>query len=222
MSPIQARNETASFIFPSVLGVSKEEEAQFSRATFVGANSFPAVENMRRFSNSLDNVSVAAPCPADWDAMIGDDRVRFCSQCELNVYNLSAMSPREAESLIARTEGRLCVSFYRRRDGSIITENCPVGLRRLKQRAFKFKRAVGSAVLGFLAAVGVHGMLKELGILLPAVPRPEFYGRTAGMMVDRRAPQPIIEHPRPRPDRPMTLPLRSGSHPAPTKADLRS
>ncbi len=53
--------------------------------------------------------------------MIGGDRVRFCGQCQLNVYNLSAMSRYEAESLIARTEGRLCVRFFRRKDGSILT-----------------------------------------------------------------------------------------------------
>src|SRR6516162_8887116 len=35
---------------------------------------------------------VASPCPADWNAMQGDDRVRFCGQCEKNVYNLSAMT----------------------------------------------------------------------------------------------------------------------------------
>ncbi len=85
--------------------------------------------------------------------MIGDERARFCGQCELNVYNLSAMSVPEAESLIARTEGRLCVRYYRRKDGSIITEDCPVGLRRLQQRAARIKRAVASLVLGFSLAL---------------------------------------------------------------------
>ena len=62
---------------------------------------------MARFNNSLDHVRVAAPCQADWDQMIGSERVRFCGQCSLNVYNLSAMSRSDAESLIARNEGRL-------------------------------------------------------------------------------------------------------------------
>src|SRR5450432_1276774 len=39
----------------------------------------------------LDRVSIAAPCSADWDSMPGTDRVRHCSQCNKNVYNLSAM-----------------------------------------------------------------------------------------------------------------------------------
>jgi hypothetical protein len=111
---------------------------------------------MRRFTSPLKNVTVATPCPADWDGMIGSERVKFCGQCELNVYNLSAMSTREAESLIAGAEGRLCVRFYRRKDGSIITQDCPVGLRALKRRASRIKRAVASSVLGFLAGVGVN------------------------------------------------------------------
>src|SRR6059036_3559565 len=105
----------------------------------------------RRFTNPLDGVTVAAPSAAQWDGMIGNDRVRFCGQCELNVYNLSAMSRSEAESLIARTEGRLCVRYYHRKDGSIITQDCPVGLRALKRRASRIKRAVASSVLSFLA-----------------------------------------------------------------------
>ena len=87
---------------------------------------------MKRFTSPLRNVKVASPCPADWDRMIGDERARFCGQCELNVYNLSAMSTLEAESLIARTEGRLCVRYYRRKDGSIITQDCPVGFAQVE------------------------------------------------------------------------------------------
>ena len=87
---------------------------------------------MSRFSDPLSRVRVASPCPADWDRMIGDERVRFCGQCELKVYNLSAMTKTQAEDLVCGTEGRLCVRFYRRRDGSILTQDCPVGLRAIE------------------------------------------------------------------------------------------
>ena len=141
---------------------------------------------MTRFSSPLANVSVAAPCPADWDTMIGGDRVRFCSQCQLNVYNLSAMSKYEAESLIARTEGRLCVRFYRRKDGSILTDNCPVGLRALKRRAFRFKRAVAASILGFLAGIGSNGAVNRIGsYLLDRLGPSRFYGHTIGGLEPR-------------------------------------
>jgi len=111
---------------------------------------------MARFNNPLNHVRVAAPCPADWNQMIGSERMRFCGQCSLNVYNLSSMTRSEAESLIARNEGRLCVRFYRRRDGSIITKDCPVGLRAIRRRISYVAKAIGSIVLGLFAGLGVH------------------------------------------------------------------
>ena len=111
---------------------------------------------MARFTSKLNNVRVAAPCSAGWDTMYGNERVRFCEQCYLNVYNLSEMSRTEAEELIGRAEGRLCVRYYRRNDGSILTQNCPVGLRRLKRRLSRVATAIGSSVLSFLAGVGFY------------------------------------------------------------------
>ena len=111
---------------------------------------------MPRFTNPLDHVQVAAPCKADWNQMIGSERMRFCGQCSLNVYNLSSMTRSEAESLIAQNEGRLCVRFYRRHDGSIITKDCPVGLRAIRRRVSYVAKAIGSMVLGLFAGLGVH------------------------------------------------------------------
>src|SRR5258708_24859457 len=116
---------------------------------------------MRRYSNPLDHVTVAAPCPADWDCMIGDERTRFCGQCKLNVYNLSGMTRSEAESLFSRSEGRLCVRFYRRADGTVITKNCPVGLLAIKQRVSRLDRAAISVALSFLTGVGLYSALRE-------------------------------------------------------------
>src|SRR4051812_9388977 len=83
----------------------------------------------------LDRVDVASPCKANWDQMEGDDRARFCSDCKLHVYNLSAMTRAEAESLISGSQGRLCTRFFRRADGTILTQDCPVGLRAVRLRA---------------------------------------------------------------------------------------
>ena len=116
---------------------------------------------MAGFTSPLDNVRVAAPCPADWHRMVGDERVRFCGQCSLNVYNLSGMSRREAEALISSAEGRLCVRFYRRADGTILTNNCPVGLRAIKRRVSRAAGATLSAVLGFFAGLGAYAGIYE-------------------------------------------------------------
>ncbi len=124
---------------------------------------------MARFTNRLDNIRVAAPCSADWDSMFGNERVRLCEQCHLNVYNLSEMSRVEADRLINQAEGRLCVRFYRRRDGSIITQNCPVGLRAIKRRLSRVARAVASFILSLLAGVGFYRFADNLVWFRPHV-----------------------------------------------------
>jgi hypothetical protein len=116
---------------------------------------------MSKRTNPLDRVRVAAPCPADWEQMLGDERVRFCGQCSLNVYNLSGMTKREAETLLAKTEGRLCVRYYRRADGTILTRNCPVGLRALKRRVNQIASAALSTVVGFFAGLGLQRATTE-------------------------------------------------------------
>jgi len=116
---------------------------------------------MTHFNNPLDNVRIATPCKADWDQMVGNERRRFCGECNLNVYNLSGMTRSEAESLIGNTEGRLCVRYYRRKDGSILTQDCPVGLAAIRRRMSAVARAVSSAVLSFFAGLGVYQLVSS-------------------------------------------------------------
>ena len=117
---------------------------------------------MAKYSDPLSRVKIATPCNADWESMLGDGRRRFCAQCELNVYNLSGMTKREAEELLNQTEGRLCVRFYRRTDGIILTQDCPVGLRALRRRLSRLRTAVVSSVLTFLAGLGLYASVNEI------------------------------------------------------------
>lgn len=114
-------------------------------------------------NNPLDNIRVASPCPANWDDMFGDDRKRFCGDCKLNVYNLSNMTRRDAEDLLANSEGRLCVRFFRRADGTILTENCPVGWQAVKQRVSRVAAAAFSVFAGlFTGLFAVNLFQKEM------------------------------------------------------------
>lgn len=88
----------------------------------------PFAAPQRKPAIDLSKVKVASPCPADWNAMIGNDRVRHCAECDLNVYDFSAMPEREVQELVATTSGRLCGRFYRRADGTMITQDCPRGI----------------------------------------------------------------------------------------------
>ena len=44
---------------------------------------------MTNHPDLLDRIQVNVPCQASWDDMRGDDRVRFCGACKLNVYNVA-------------------------------------------------------------------------------------------------------------------------------------
>jgi len=113
---------------------------------------FPSKEKcMTQKGKSLDRLYVSSPCNADWETMPGDERVRFCSQCHLNVYNITALTRKQAEKLIAETEGRLCAKLYRRADGTIITRDCPVGIRAIKRRVSRVANAALGAILGIFA-----------------------------------------------------------------------
>jgi len=92
----------------------------------------------------LDNIRVATPCSADWAKMAGDERVRACGDCQKNVYNLSDMTRDEAQALIIEKEGKLCVRYFQRADGTILLKDCVIGARRKRRRRLF---AVGAAAL---------------------------------------------------------------------------
>lgn len=78
--------------------------------------------------------------------MHGDDRVRFCSSCQKNVYNLSAMTREDAERLVQQREGNLCVRYYKRTDGTVLTTDCPIGVRKKRRKKVVLAVAGASAV----------------------------------------------------------------------------
>lgn len=131
---------------------------------------------MTRFDSPLNNINIASPCPADWEQMYGDDRKRFCGDCKLNVYNLSGMTRDDAERLITNHEGRLCVRYCRRADGSIITADCPVGWAKVKQRTRLYATAIASLVIAMFTGVLFVSLFSKgrptIGILRSPFPTP--------------------------------------------------
>lgn len=98
----------------------------------------------------MKQTRIATPCSVKWDELSGDDKVRYCGQCHLNVLNASAMTENEVLTEIRKAAGgqRVCMRLFRREDGTFITRDCPIGLRALRQRA----RRVAAWVAGILAA----------------------------------------------------------------------
>ncbi|HEX6813874.1 MAG TPA: hypothetical protein VF384_19790 [Planctomycetota bacterium] len=103
----------------------------------------------------LDDVSIASPCTADWGQMKGDERRRFCGSCKLHVHNLSGMTADAAMALLRQgTKERVCVRFFRRADGTVLTRDCPAGLRQKMRRAWARAAALWLAVWGAVACGG--------------------------------------------------------------------
>ena len=153
---------------------------------------------MAKFDNPLNNLKVASPCSQDWNAMIGNDRTRYCGECKLNVFNLSGMSRAEAENLIMNAEGRLCVRFYKRADGSVITQDCPVGWARVRQRTRAYVTAVASLIFTFLGALGLVAAFKKsnnttVGSITVSTPTPKNTPKTMMGEVSMGTPVPTPE-----------------------------
>ena len=112
----------------------------------------------------IDQIQIAKPCPANWDEMTGDDAVRHCSLCRMDVHNLSEMTEVEIETLFAAS-GRACGRLYRRQDGTVITKDCPRGVRAFRARAVRHLALAASFVFTALGC-GEKGedMKRAMGV----------------------------------------------------------
>lgn len=102
----------------------------------------------------LDNMRIASPCSANWDAMAGDGHARHCKACQKHVYNIASLPATNVIELIQQHEGKICVRLYRRADGTVLTANCPVGGRRVWQ-SVRNLLATGLIAAGLASAAAI-------------------------------------------------------------------
>lgn len=83
-----------------------------------------------------EQLPIAEPCNADWNAMEPRERARFCGQCGIEVIDVSAFTEAEACELARRPRnGRVCVSYVVRADGTLRLADTPdVPVRSLVRR----------------------------------------------------------------------------------------
>lgn len=110
---------------------------------------------MSRKLTVLDRVEIASPCDADWNKMKGNDVVRFCEHCNLNVHDLSSMTRTKATKLVMKSKGRLCVRYIRQPDGVIQTATRQV--YQISRRASRIAAGVFSATLSLSATAYAQG-----------------------------------------------------------------
>ncbi len=83
----------------------------------------------------FDALTITRECPISWTAAELERPINFCNQCQKNVYNLTVMTDKQVEAIL-RGEGsaRPCIIMKRRKNGSLVTDNCPVRLRSMRSR----------------------------------------------------------------------------------------
>ena len=91
---------------------------------------------------------IASPCTQKWDSMKGDERVRHCGACQKNVYDFTALGRTEIETLLLKTEGKVCARLYQRPDGTVVPNDCPVGLAKARRKAMAAMMVFAALALG--------------------------------------------------------------------------
>ncbi|MFT3687142.1 MAG: hypothetical protein QM783_19835 [Phycisphaerales bacterium] len=110
----------------------------------------------------LQRAQIAAPCHVRWEDMKEEGNgghMRHCGSCERPIYNIAGMTSAEAEALLRSAfndDGSprevLCARIYRRADGTVMTADCPVGLRALRAKT-------GRAVARIAGALGLTALV---------------------------------------------------------------
>jgi hypothetical protein len=139
----------------------------------------------------LNNITVPSPCTADWNSMIGNDQVRFCSHCNLNVHNLSQMTRSQAERLVGRANGRLCVRYHHDSMGQPRTLPVRRKLHRIGRRVSRIAAGAFTATLSVTAAVAQGSASSQSGDLNRTMvsqtnPRWSLGSSVAGTITDQK------------------------------------
>ena len=117
----------------------------------------------------LNNVTIPSPCNADWSSMIGNDQVRFCEHCNLDVHNLSELTRTQAARLVARANGRLCVRYHQDPAGRPLTLPAGRKLHHIGRRVSRIAAGAFTATLSVTSAVAQGSMSYQRDSAGPSV-----------------------------------------------------
>ena len=141
---------------------------------------------------SLDQIEVQTPCKMDWNEMSGSDKQRYCDHCHLHVYNLSTLTEDEAQKLICREAGQLCVRFARLPDGRVLTtDRIPTLSYRTAPARARYSWRLWSLIsLVAAGAAGFTGWFRK-----PAPPPAPGFQVTVGSLCSVPSPSPAPQAP---------------------------
>lgn len=125
--------------------------------------------------NFLNNLTIPEPCTADWNEMVGNDQVRFCKHCSHKVHNLSLLTRSQAERLVSKSNGRLCVRYDQGAAGKPITLPVTRKLHSIGRRVSRIAAGAFTATLSITSAVAQDSASSQSGSNLQSVARPEIH-----------------------------------------------
>ncbi len=127
----------------------------------------------------LANLQIASPCDASWADMTGDDRQRLCAQCDKHVYNVAKLTSAEVLALFEARGPLPCLRLWRRADGTVLTADCPVGIRKVRSR--RRTRYAAALILSILASASsvLSAQVPMGGAPAPRPMPPELMGKVA-------------------------------------------
>ncbi len=132
----------------------------------------------------LGVIRLASPCNVKWSSMKGDGRVRFCDQCQLNVYDVQQLTSYQVRDMVMKNEGgRTCMRFFKRFDGTLLTRDCPQGLALLGYLYNRERMKIGGDVGTLLMGVMLFFMLTVSLITVFGDNIRRMFGMSAGMLV---------------------------------------
>lgn len=141
---------------------------------------------------------VSSPCPKSWMQLRGNDRVRYCNECRLHVYNVADMSGAEIRDLVRRSSGRFCGRLYLRGDRTATLRDCP----RQRQREFLRRTFLAASFLALVVFAALfRGMARPDTSSLPGwvravadvidPPRPDWsHCEVVGIVMPPKSPVP--------------------------------
>jgi hypothetical protein len=103
---------------------------------------------------------ITSPCTEDWDSMVGNDQIRFCTHCQRSVHDFSTMSRKQIKRIVAASGGRFCVRYSAVNPRPIVTPARV--LYRIGKRTSKIAAGAFSATLSLSSAVGANGVPKYI------------------------------------------------------------
>jgi hypothetical protein len=109
----------------------------------------------------LSRLTIATPCPMDWDRMSGDDRVRYCTACGQHVQDFAKMTAADASSLLRDNDSDVCGRLSRLPDGTLMTADHPVAAASTS-RPWQYRiRSLMGVIAGVAAILGISRLFAE-------------------------------------------------------------